>query len=73
MSSVSDGSQGGQAYWRSLDHLADTPEFRTFLHREFPAGASELLDSGDRRHFLKIMGASMALAGLGLTGCRRWP
>jgi molybdopterin-containing oxidoreductase family iron-sulfur binding subunit len=63
----------GPSYWRSLDHLADTAEFREFMHREFPAGASELLDSGARRHFLKIMGASMALAGLGLAGCRRWP
>lgn len=63
----------GKKYWRSLDELADTPEFREFMHREFPAGASELLDSGDRRHFLKIMGASMALAGMGLSGCRRWP
>jgi MoCo/4Fe-4S cofactor protein with predicted Tat translocation signal len=66
----------GRTYWRSLDDLADTPEFREFMHREFPAGASELLDSGDRRNFLKIMGASMALAGMsvgGLGGCRRWP
>ncbi len=68
-SSVPSGAQ----YWRSLDHLADTPEFRQFMHREFPAGASELLDSDDRRQFLKIMGASMALAGMGLAGCRRWP
>ncbi len=63
----------GREYWRSLDHLADTPQFRQFMHREFPAGAAELLDSDARRHFLKIMGASMALAGLGLAGCRRWP
>jgi molybdopterin-containing oxidoreductase family iron-sulfur binding subunit len=63
----------GREYWRSLDHLADTPEFREFMHREFPAGATDLLDSGERREFLKIMGASMALAGLGLAGCRRWP
>ena len=62
----------GRAYWRSLEHLADTPEFREFMHREFPAGASELLGE-DRRQFLRIMGASMALAGLGLSGCRRWP
>jgi len=63
----------GREYWRSLDDLADTPQFREFMHREFPAGATELLNSDDRRHFLKVMGASMALAGLGLTGCRRWP
>jgi len=73
MPSLNDSKPTGQAYWRSLDHLADTPEFRVFMHREFPAGASELLDSADRRHFLKIMGASMALAGLGMAGCRRWP
>ena len=62
----------GRTYWRSLDELADTPEFRTFMHREFPAGASELMEE-DRRSFLKVMGASLAFAGIGLTGCRRWP
>src|SRR5688572_17458479 len=62
----------GMKYWRSLDHLADTPEFRQFLEREFPAGASELVaDPVTRRNFVKIMSASLALAGFGLTGCRR--
>ena len=62
----------GKRYWRSLEELADTPEFRDWLHREFPSGAAELeLDSVSRRNFLKVMGASMALAGIGLTGCRR--
>ncbi len=63
----------GKEYWRSLDELADTEEFRAFLYREFPAGATEVIDSADRRQFLRIMGASFALAGLGLSGCRRWP
>jgi MoCo/4Fe-4S cofactor protein with predicted Tat translocation signal len=59
-------------YWRSLDHLAETPEFREFLEREFPAGASEMVaDPVTRRNFVKIMSASLALAGFGLTGCRR--
>jgi molybdopterin-containing oxidoreductase family iron-sulfur binding subunit len=65
---------GGQKYWRSLNELADKPSFREFVEREFPARASEWLDDalgGSRRTFLKIMGASMALAGL--TSCRRWP
>ena len=63
----------GRTYWRSLDQVADTPEFREWLHREFPAGASELTDPVTRRHFVKIMSASFALAGvgLGLTGCRK--
>ena len=58
------------AYWRSLDQLADTPEFREFLHREFPQGASELSNGMDRRRFLTLMSASVALAGLA-SGCRR--
>src|ERR1700716_2797474 len=59
-------------YWRSLGELSDTPEFRQWLEREFPAGASELNgDEWSRRGFLKLMGASMALAGFGLNGCRR--
>jgi len=58
--------------WRSLDELAAAPEFEAALEREFPQGASEW-HGGEmsRRNFLQLMGASMALAGIGLTGCRR--
>ncbi len=61
----------GKKYWRSLDQLADTPEFRDWVEREFPAGASELTDPLTRRDFVKIMSASFLLAGVGLTGCRK--
>ncbi len=61
--------QTGKAYWRSLDQYADTPEFKEWLHREFPQGASEMNNAWSRRNFLTLMGASMALAGL--AGCRR--
>ena len=62
----------GKRYWRSMEELADTPQFRTWLEREFPAGAAEMeLDGVSRRNFLRLMGASMALAGIGLSGCRR--
>ena len=62
----------GKKYWRSLGEYRDTPEFRDWLEREFPAGASELNeDEWSRRDFMKLMGASMALAGFGLTSCRR--
>src|ERR1700730_17186522 len=62
----------GKRYWRSVGELSDTPEFRQWLEREFPAGAAELDgDEWSRRSFLKLMGASMALAGLGLISCRR--
>jgi MoCo/4Fe-4S cofactor protein with predicted Tat translocation signal len=62
----------GKRYWRSLGEYSDTPEFREWLEREFPAGIAELNgDEWSRRDFLKLMGASMALAGIGLTSCRR--
>jgi MoCo/4Fe-4S cofactor protein with predicted Tat translocation signal len=62
----------GKRYWRSLGEYSNTPEFREWLEREFPAGAAELKgDEWSRRDFLKLMGASMALAGLGLNSCRR--
>jgi MoCo/4Fe-4S cofactor protein with predicted Tat translocation signal len=61
----------GRAYWRSLDELADTPEFQDYVGREFPAQASEFTDPAGRRQFLKLMGASLALAGVG--ACTRQP
>ena len=61
----------GPEYWRSLEELAGSPEFQQALDREFPKGASEWLDSVSRRGFLKVMGASLGLAGM--TGCVRLP
>jgi molybdopterin-containing oxidoreductase family iron-sulfur binding subunit len=65
--------ESGQKYWRSLDQLADTPEFRQWLVREFPDGASEFTDPVSRRNFVKLMSASFLLGGLGVlgSGCRR--
>jgi len=64
------GEAKGPRYWRSLDELAATPGFRAAMEKEFPEGASELAGV-DRRQFMKIMAASFALGGLGLSGCRR--
>ena len=61
----------GPEYWRSLEELAGTSEFQEALHREFPKGASEWVDSVSRRGFLQLMGASLGLAGM--TGCVRLP
>src|SRR6187397_1570302 len=61
----------GRRYWQSLEELADTEAFGDFVKREFPAHASEWLDPVGRRGFLKLMGASMALAGA--TACTRQP
>jgi len=54
-------------YWRSLDELADSPAFREFVAREFPQQAEGWNDPVQRRTFIKLMGASLALAGL--SGC----
>ncbi|HWR14307.1 MAG TPA: TAT-variant-translocated molybdopterin oxidoreductase [Terriglobales bacterium] len=62
----------GPEYWRSLEELAGTDEFQELLHREFPRQASEWIgDETSRRGFLKLMSASLALAGL--SGCTRMP
>jgi MoCo/4Fe-4S cofactor protein with predicted Tat translocation signal len=61
----------GREYWRSLEALSETAEFKEFLHREFPQNASEWLDPVGRRAFLKLMGASLALAGV--SACTRQP
>ncbi len=67
---MNDSELSGPRYWKSLDDLAETPAFRDWVEREFPAGASEL-DGVNRRQFMKVMAASFGLAGLGMTGCRR--
>jgi len=64
------GKQGRQ-YWRSLEELADTEEFRQFLEDEFPQQARPLRLEVDRRQFFYLMASSLALAGL--SGCRFMP
>jgi molybdopterin-containing oxidoreductase family iron-sulfur binding subunit len=54
----------GRRLWRSLDELAETPEFLEFLQKEFPRQAAAIATGFDRRQFLKLMGASFGLAGL---------
>ena len=61
----------GRTFWRSLAELVETPEVLEFLHYEFPRQAQGILAALDRRHFLKLMGASFMLAGLG--ACTKQP
>lgn len=56
-----------QDYWRSLEELSDTPAFRDLMEREFPEQASAWHDGPSRRQFVTLMGASLALGGVG--GC----
>ena len=61
-------SSRGQDYWRCLEELSDSEQFHEFLKQEFPQQAAGLLDGVGRRDFLKLMGASLALAGLNACG-----
>ena len=57
----------GKDYWRSVEEFVDAPEFEEFVKREYPSHAEEWEDGLSRRNFIKVMGASLAFAGL--TGC----
>src|SRR6201989_3185264 len=57
--------------WRTLDELAGEPAFQEHLVNEFPSQVEAISDPVARRTFLKLMGASMALAGV--TACTRQP
>jgi len=59
----------GKDFWRSLDEVAETPAFEKFLEDEFPYRKD--IPGLERRDFLKLMGASMLMAGL--AGCRMLP
>ncbi|MDZ7801577.1 MAG: TAT-variant-translocated molybdopterin oxidoreductase [Trueperaceae bacterium] len=61
----------GRAFWRGLDEVADTDAFQAFMAEEFPRQAAPLEASLKRRDFLKLLGASLALAGL--SACARPP
>jgi molybdopterin-containing oxidoreductase family iron-sulfur binding subunit len=57
----------GKKYWRTLEELADTGAFQELVRREFPEQASHWPDGLNRRRFLALMSASLAMAGL--NGC----
>ena len=67
--------EGAKKLWQSLEQLSDTPEYRKFLHNEFPSMGEKIeeknSDGVNRRDVLKLMAASAAMAGLG--ACTKLP
>ena len=61
----------GEAYWRTLEELAARPGFLDLLRREFPSQSERFGAALERRDFLRLMGASLGLAGF--TACTRQP
>nr|WP_246409197.1 TAT-variant-translocated molybdopterin oxidoreductase [Granulicella aggregans] len=64
----------GRRFWKDLDSLAETESFQNLMAEEFPRQAgntNEWVDPVSRRGFMKVMGASFALAGL--AGCTKQP
>ncbi len=64
-------TKSGPQYWRSLEELSQTDGFFEMVHREFPRQASVWPEGASRRDFMKLMTASMALAGL--SACVKQP
>ena len=71
ISSQSSENKPKARYWRSLSELRENDDFvNDYLHREFPVAASEFPEGVSRRRWMKLMGASLSLAGVAATGCR---
>ena len=65
-----DGASGPQ-YWRSLEELSQSPGLHELVEAKFPGQMPAVPEGVDRRRFLELMAASLALAGL--TGCSQAP
>src|SRR6059058_5059800 len=64
-------SEGAKRFWRGLEELAETEEYRAFRDREFAVDATDEPGGVSRRNLLKLMSASAALAGI--TACTKLP
>src|SRR5215213_9828178 len=58
------GDLRGREFWRSLEELSRSDAFDEFFEQEFPQQSIPLQKGANRRDFMKLMGASVAMAGL---------
>lgn len=61
----------GPTFWRTLDEAAESEELREYIEEEFPALTGEIPQGIDRRNLLKVMAASLAMAGA--AACTKQP
>jgi MoCo/4Fe-4S cofactor protein with predicted Tat translocation signal len=61
----------GPAFWRTLDEAAETPDLKEYVEQEFPGLSGQIPDGVDRRSLLKVMAASLAMAGA--AACTKQP
>ena len=61
----------GPAFWRTLEEAAETEELREYVEQEFPGLSGQVPQGVDRRSLLKVMGASLAMAGA--AACTKQP
>ncbi len=61
----------GPAFWRTLEEAAESDELREYIEQEFPGLSGQVPQGVDRRSLLKVMAASLAMAGA--AACTRQP
>ncbi|MBV9612643.1 MAG: TAT-variant-translocated molybdopterin oxidoreductase, partial [Acidobacteriaceae bacterium] len=61
----------GPTFWRTLEEAAETDDLREYIEQEFPGLSGQIPQGIDRRSLLKVMGASLAMAGA--AACTKQP
>jgi MoCo/4Fe-4S cofactor protein with predicted Tat translocation signal len=61
----------GPAFWRTLEEAAESEELREYIEQEFPGLSGQIPQGVNRRGLLKVMAASLAMAGA--AACTKQP
>src|SRR6185312_1837486 len=61
----------GPAFWRTLEEAAETQDLKEYIEQEFPGLSGQIPQGVDRRSLLKVMAASLAMAGA--AACTKQP
>jgi molybdopterin-containing oxidoreductase family iron-sulfur binding subunit len=61
----------GPQFWRTLEEAAETEELVEYVEQEFPGLSGQIPQGVDRRNLLKVMAASLAMAGA--AACTKQP